>query len=286
MSATVIDGMEISEEIKKKASDKVKELIKKYKVKPIILTINIGDNSESKLYMKLRDKACEIVGIKSIHKQLSSDISENELLKVINDANLNRNIHGILIQFPLPDHISIKNVLNTIDPRKDVEGLTPFNMGETLLGIEYLTPCTPMAVIKIIESINLDLKGENVVIINHSMIVGKPVSAMCINRDATVSVCHIYTKSLKEYTKKADVIISAAGVEDLITSDHVKDDVVIIDVAIINTENGLTGDVDFDDVSEKASYITPVPGGVGPITVACSIENMIKAFENCVEDEY
>jgi methylenetetrahydrofolate dehydrogenase (NADP+)/methenyltetrahydrofolate cyclohydrolase len=285
MTAEIINGKPISDIIKKKAIKKIKILYEKYKITPRILTINVGDNSESKLYMKLRDKACEQVGIESIHNQLSSNVSEKELLNVIKNANEDQNIHGILIQFPLPNHISIENVLNTIDPRKDVEGLTPFNMGETLLGIEYLVPCTPLAVIKIIESINLNLKGKNVVIINHSMIVGKPLTAMCLNRNATVSVCHVYTESLIEFTKKADILITAAGVPNLITSDHVKNNVIIIDVAIIQTENGLTGDIDFNNVLKKADYITPVPGGVGPVTVACAIENMIKAFENCVEDD-
>jgi methylenetetrahydrofolate dehydrogenase (NADP+)/methenyltetrahydrofolate cyclohydrolase len=285
MTAEIINGKPIADTIKKKATKKIKILYEKYKISPRILTINIGDNSESKLYMKLRDKACEQVGIESIHNQLSSNVTEKELLNAIKIANKDQNIHGILIQFPLPNHISIENVLNTIDPRKDVEGLTPFNMGETLLGIEYLVPCTPLAVIKIIESFNLNLKGKNVVIINHSMIVGKPLAAMCLNRNATVSVCHIYTESLKEFTKKADILITAAGVPNLITSEHVQNNVAIIDVAIIQTEKGLSGDIDFNNVLKKAAYVTPVPGGVGPVTVACAIENMIKAFENCVEDD-
>jgi methylenetetrahydrofolate dehydrogenase (NADP+)/methenyltetrahydrofolate cyclohydrolase len=171
--------------------------------------------------------------------------------------------------------------MSTIDPKKDVEGFNPVNMGRTLSGDEYLVPCTPLAVLTILEYEKTNLEGKDIVIVNHSNVVGKPLSALFLNRNATVSVCHIFTKDMKEYTTKADILVTAAGKAKLITRDYLKDNAFVIDVAIVSTKDGICGDVDFESVKDIAVKITPVPGGVGPVTIACSLENMIKTFKNC-----
>jgi len=170
-----------------------------------------------------------------------------------------------------------------VDPRKDVEGFHSLNLGNTMIGREDLVPCTPLAVLKILEQAKIPLQGKDVVIVNHSTIVGKPLAALFLNRNATVAVCHVFTKDLKRYTKNADILVTAAGVPGLITAGHVKDQAVVIDVGIIETKDGVCGDVDFQSVKEKASVITPVPGGVGPVTIACALSNMVKTYRNCLE---
>jgi methylenetetrahydrofolate dehydrogenase (NADP+)/methenyltetrahydrofolate cyclohydrolase len=188
--------------------------------------------------------------------------------------------HGILVQYPVPPHISQERLMSTIDPRKDVEGFNPVNLGKTLIGDEDLVPCTPLSVLTILEHEYIQLKGKDVVIINHSNIVGKPLAALLLNRNATVAICHVFTKDLKRYTTKADVLITGAGVPNLITKDFVKDQAIVIDVGIVETKKGVYGDVDADSVKEKAAILTPVPGGVGPVTIACSLVNMVKVFSH------
>ena len=232
--------------------------------------------------MKLRDKACNKVGIKSTHVEISSDVSEKKVLEKIVELNSDKNVHGILIQMPVPDHISSSKLFETMNPKKDVEGFTPINTGRLMKGDEFIVPCTPLAVLKILEHEKIDLKGKDVTIINHSTVVGKPLSILLLNRDASVSVAHVFTKKLIDYTSKADIIISAAGVAGLIKKEHIKPGSFLIDVGIIKTETGVTGDVDFDSVKNMAGKLTPVPGGVGPVTVACSLLNMIKTFEKSI----
>ena len=285
MTAKVIDGKKIAEEIRKNISKEIETLKSKYKTTPNITSIKIGNDPSSELYLRLRDKACNEVGIKSSHLEFPQNVSENEILKSINKLNQDKAVHGILIQFPIPNHISQDKLINALDPKKDVEGLNPYNLGRTLVGDEYLIPCTPLSVLTILDYEKTELKGKDVVIVNHSNIVGKPLAVSLLNRNATVSVCHVFTKDLKNYTSKADVLITAAGVPKLIKKDHVKNGAFVIDVAIINTKDGICGDVDFASVKEVAGKITPVPGGVGPVTVACSLMNMIKTFKNCVEEK-
>jgi len=282
MSLEIVNGRKIAEKIRNDVSKKVKEIEKKYGKTPNIATIKIGENKESDLYLKLRDKACDKVGIKSTHVELSSDVSEKKVLEKIVELNSDENVHGILIQMPVPDHISSSKLFETMDPKKDVEGFTPINTGRLMKGDEFIIPCTPLAVLKILEHEKIDLKGKDVTIINHSTVVGKPLSLLLLNRNASVSVAHIFTKNLIDYTKKADIIISAAGVAGLIKNEHIKPGSFLIDVGIIKTESGVTGDVDFDSVKNLAGKLTPVPGGVGPVTVACSLLNMIKTFEKSV----
>jgi len=285
MSAKVVDGRKIAEKIKNDVSKQVKELSKRYDIRPNITTIKIGNDPSSELYLKLRDKACERVGIKSNHIEYSDDVSQDKIYNKIKSLNEDDDVHGILIQFPVPAHLEQDILVDLINPKKDVEGFNPENMGKTLIGDEQIIPCTPLSVLTIIENEEVDLKGKDVVIVNHSNIVGKPLAALFLNRNASVSVCHVFTKDMKRYTSNADILISAAGVANLIKADYVKNDAFVIDVGIIKTENGICGDVDFDSVKEKAGVITPVPGGVGPVTVAVSLNNMIKTFLNCVEDK-
>ncbi len=283
MSAEIIDGRKIAEKIRKNISFEIEKLKSKYHIEPNITTIKIGNNPESDIYLKLRDAACEKVGINSNHIALSENVSEEEIINLIIRLNEDKKVHGILIQFPIPKHLSSDNLINTLNPKKDVEGLTPLNLGKTLLGDEYIVPCTPLAVLKILEEEKIRLQGKDIVIVNHSTIVGKPLAALFLNRNATVSVTHVFTKDLKNYTERADILVTAAGVPKLIKKEHVKPDAFVIDVGIIKTANGVTGDVDFEQVKNIAGKITPVPGGVGPVTVACSLVNMTKTFRNCIE---
>ncbi len=285
MTTKVIDGRKIAKELRNDISKEVDKLKSIYRITPNITTIKIGTDPSSELYLRLRDKACNEVGIKSNHLEFPKDVSEKEVLESINRLNNDKNVHGILIQLPLPSHISQDNLINALDPRKDVEGLNPYNMGRTINGDEYIIPITPLSVLTILEHEKTDLVGKNIVIVNHSNHVGKPLAAILLNRNATVSVCHVFTKDLKVYTSQADILIPATGVPKLINSNHLKKGAFVIDVGIIKTKDGICGDVDFDSVKDKVDKITPVPGGVGPVTVACSLGNMIKTFKTCLEEK-
>jgi len=279
MTAEIIDGKTIAGIIKKQVVEDIKYLSSYNGVIPRVATLMAGENPESKLYMNLRKKACHTVGIDTVESMLNKDIYEKDFLNIVKKYNVDGAIQGILIQLPLPSQISFNTVFETLNPLKDVEGLTPYNMGKTLLGDEAIVPCTPLAVLKILDYINIDLEGKHVVIVNHSVIVGKPLSILALNRNATVTICHVFTDSLEKYTKHADVLITAAGVPNLITKDHVKSGSVVIDVSIVKTDDGISGDVSYDDVKEIAGWITPVPGGVGPVTVACALENVVKTVK-------
>ncbi|MEA2055583.1 MAG: bifunctional 5,10-methylenetetrahydrofolate dehydrogenase/5,10-methenyltetrahydrofolate cyclohydrolase [Candidatus Thermoplasmatota archaeon] len=283
MSVKIIDGREIAKNLRLKTAKEIEKLKDKYECNININTIKIGSDPASEIYLKLREKACREVGISTSRTEFLGNVTEKEVLDSIKDLNNDKNVHGILVQFPVPKNISQDKIVNTIDPRKDVEGLTPYNIGNTLIGLENIVPCTPLAVLKILEHENIELKGKNIAIVNHSNIVGKPLAALLLNRNATVSICHVFTKDIKPITSKADILITAAGVPKLITKDHIKNDALVIDVAITNTVDGIVGDIDFQSVKEKAAKITPVPGGVGPVTVACSLINMTKTFRNCLD---
>jgi methylenetetrahydrofolate dehydrogenase (NADP+) / methenyltetrahydrofolate cyclohydrolase len=284
MTATIVNGREIAKELRKKISEEIVLLKAKYGRSPEIVTIIVGNESSSKLYLKLRDNACSEVGIISKHVEFDAAASEQKILQTIQRLNADDTVHGILIQYPVPKHLSSEKLMQAIDPRKDVEGLNPENLGRTLMGDEYLVPCTPLSVLTILEHEHVGLSGKDVVIVNHSTVVGKPLTALLLNRDATVAVCHVFTKNLKQYTSKADIVITGAGVPKLITKEYVKDNSIVIDVGIVETKDGVCGDVDFESVKEKVAVITPVPGGVGPVTIACALKNMVKTYRNCVEN--
>jgi len=283
MTAKIIDGRRIAEDIRKKISNEVDDLESKYKNTPNITTIKIGSDPSSELYLKLRDNACKEAGIESNRLEFPKDVSEKEILASIKKLNNDGKVHGILIQYPVPNHISPDKLMKAIDYKKDVEGFNPFNMGRTLIGDEQIVPCTPLAVLTILEYENTDVKGKDVVIVNHSNVVGKPLAALFLNRNATVSVCHVFSKDIKKYTTKADVLVTATGKPKLITGDFVKENAFVIDVGITSTKYGVCGDVDFESVKEKVGKITPVPGGVGPVTIACALKNIIKTYKNCLE---
>ena len=283
MTAEIVNGRKIAEGIRKKISEEVKKLKSKYKIVPNITTIKIGDDPSSGIYLRLRDKACEEVGINSIHLEFPENVSEEEVLKGIARLNNDDKVHGILIQFPVPEHLSADKLVNTLDPKKDVEGFNPQNMGRTLINDEYIVPCTPLSVLTILEHEKIKLEGKDIVIVNHSNVVGKPLTALFLNRNATVSVCHVFTKDMKSYSSKADILVTATGLPKFIKNEHIKKGAFVIDVGIVKTKEGICGDVDFESVKDKAGKLTPVPGGVGPVTVACSLINMVKTFKNCIE---
>jgi methylenetetrahydrofolate dehydrogenase (NADP+)/methenyltetrahydrofolate cyclohydrolase len=284
MTAMIVNGNEIAKEIRKKIFEEIIQLKKKYNSNPVITTVIVGNDSSSKLYLKLRDNACEEVGIISKHCEFDAKISEQEIFQTIQKLNIDNSVHGILIQYPVPKHLSQEKLIQVIDQRKDVEGFNPVNLGRTLIGDEYLVPCTPLSVLTILEHEHITLKGKDIVIVNHSNVVGKPLAALLLNRNATVVICHVFTKNLKQYTSKADILITGAGVPKLITTDHIKDNAIVIDVGIVETKDGIRGDVDFDSVKEKAAVLTPVPGGVGPVTIACALKNIVKTYKNCIEN--
>jgi methylenetetrahydrofolate dehydrogenase (NADP+)/methenyltetrahydrofolate cyclohydrolase len=285
MTATIIDGREIAKKIRSKITIDVQQLKKKYQKEPLVITIVIGENPSSELYLKLRATACSEVGITSKILRFDANVSETTILQAIQNLNNDPSVHGIFIQYPVPPHLSAYKLMQTVSAKKDVEGFNPENLGRTLVGDETLVPCTPLSVMRILEHEQVQLQGKDVVVVNHSNIVGKPLAALLLNRNATVSITHVFTNNLKAYTSNADILITGAGVKNLITKDHIKNKAIVVDVGIIETKDGVCGDVDFESVKEKAAFLTPVPGGVGPVTIACALSNMLKTYKNCVENK-
>lgn len=276
----LIDGKNFSKKLLEEIGEKNKELQEKYGRPAGLAVIIVGEDPASQVYVSNKIKACENTGLYSETHRESADISEDELIKKIESLNKNDKIDGILVQLPLPKHINEINVINAISPEKDVDGFNVVNVGKMMIGDNSgFLPCTPYGVMQLLHGYNIDLEGKDVVIVGRSNIVGKPMALMLINEKATVQVCNSKTKNLPEKLKKADIIIVATGVAKLVKKDHVKDGVVIIDVGINRIDGKLCGDVDFDGVKEKASYITPVPGGVGPMTIATLIKNTLKSYE-------
>jgi len=283
MTATILNGKEIAKEIRSKIKGDVQALKKKYQRDPVITTIVIGDNPSSELYLKLRTNACNEVGITSKLVRFDANVSEETILQCIQDLNNDSSVHGVFIQYPVPSHVSPMRLMRSVLATKDVEGFNPENLGRTLIGDESLVPCTPLSILTILDHEKIQLQGKDVVIVNHSNIVGKPLAALLLNRNATVAITHVFTKNLRMYTSKADILITGAGVLNLITKEDIKDQAIVMDVGIIETKDGVHGDVDFESVKEKAALLTPVPGGVGPVTIACALTNMLKTYQNCVQ---
>ena len=275
--AILIDGKELAKKTRQNLKLECDEL-KKEGINPKLAVIMVGDNPASKVYVKNKSKACQEVGIEYEEYLLDSNIKQEELIKLIKKLNEDKTINGILLQSPIPNGLDINEAFRTIDYKKDVDGFHPMNVGKLALGQNTFVSCTPYGVMRMFEEYNIDLCGKNVVILGRSNIVGKPLSQCCLNKNATVTICHSKTQDTKKITKEADIVIAAIGKPKFITQDMVKDGAVIIDVGINRDENGkIVGDVDFENVKEKASYITPVPGGVGPMTIAMLINNVIKA---------
>ncbi|TXE78911.1 bifunctional methylenetetrahydrofolate dehydrogenase/methenyltetrahydrofolate cyclohydrolase FolD [Campylobacter peloridis] len=280
---TLLNGKQLSDEIKLGLKNEVLEL-NKNRIEPCLAVILVGEDPASATYVASKARACEQCGIKSLVYKLDKNTTQNELLALINTLNHDDSVDGILVQLPLPAHINKDIILESINFNKDVDGFHPFNVGNLNLNLKGgFIPCTPLGVLRILQHYNIPLEGKDVVVIGASNIVGRPMATLLLNANASVSVCHIYTKDLKTYTKNADIIIVAAGCVNLLKEDMVKDGVIVVDVGINRVDGKIVGDVDFENVSKKASYITPVPGGVGPMTIAMLLENTIKSAKNRIK---
>lgn len=277
----ILDGKALSSKIKDEVAIEVKELKAETGRVPGLAVILVGSDEASHAYVGMKKKACDAVGFYSVTHEMPHDISQDAIEKTIEMMNQNPNIDGILIQLPLPKQIDTTKLLELVAPHKDVDGFHPFNVGRLTTGLDGFVPCTPLGVMKLLSEYKIDVKGMNACVVGASNIVGKPMASLLLNANATVEICHIYTKDLKEHTLKADILLVGVGVINLIKEDMVKEGVIIIDIGINRAENGkLVGDVDFENVSKKASYITPVPGGVGPMTIAMLLRNTLESAKN------
>ena len=287
MSAKIISGTEVAKTIREELKIEVAELKEKHAIVPGLVTILVGEDPASQSYVSAKNKTAHALGIHSEQVTLPADTSEQDLLAIVDKYNQDKNIHGILVQLPLPKHINETNVLYAIDPAKDVDGFHPVNVGKMVVGEECFLPCTPHGILELLVRSGVETSGAEVVVIGRSNIVGKPIANLMLQKrkggNATVTLCHTRTKDMAAHCRRADIIIAAVGVPKMVTADMVKDGVVIIDVGVNRigkTAEGkaiLAGDVDFDAVKEKASYITPVPGGVGPMTITMLMKNTVQA---------
>ena len=275
-----ISGKEISAKKKETIKNEIVELVENGHRAPCLVAILVGDDPASKVYISNKEKACNEVGIRNITDRYPADISEDVLIAHIHRYNTDSEVDGILVQLPLPNHINTENVLRAIDSKKDVDGFHPDNVSKLWLKEDCLLPCTPKGIITLLDEYNIDLCGKHVVVVGRSNIVGLPISKLCIDRNATVTICHSKTQNLSDITKQADILIVAIGRPKFITGDMVSDGVVVIDVGINRVDGKLYGDVDYEAVKDKASYITPVPGGVGPMTICELMDNTLKCYKN------
>lgn len=278
MTAIIIDGKIVADEVKKKVIGAVKQL-KDQGVDPCLATVLVGDDPASATYVGMKQKACAEVGIRTIDHRPPKEYTTKELVELVTILNEDKKVHGILVQLPLPDQISEFVVTGMIDVKKDVDGLTPTNAGLLAYDLAMLKPCTPAGIMELLRYYNIEVGGKHAVVINRSMLVGKPISLMLLHQDATVTICHSKTPNIGDVCRQADILVTAVGSREkfLVTADMVKDNAVIIDVATNKVNGKLVGDVDFESVRERASFITPVPGGVGPMTVAMLLRNTVLA---------
>lgn len=272
----ILDGKKTAALIKEQVKQKIDQITEKIQ----LVVVLVGENPASQIYVRNKQKACKEVGIDSVLIQLDDTISEEELKSVIVSLNNEQSVYGILVQLPLPKHISENEIINTIDPKKDVDGFTLVNKGKLLSGEETVYPATPKGIITLLKAYNIPLAGKHAVVVGRSNIVGKPMSLLLLQENATVTIAHSKTQDLKQITLQADILISAVGKKDMITSDMVKDNAIVIDVGINRVDKKLYGDVDFDAIKDKAAYITPVPGGIGPMTIATLLENVLYCYKN------
>ena len=278
---TILDGKALSNKIKEEVKIEVEKLQKQRNITPGLAVILVGNDPASATYVGSKAKSCKNAGIYSVVHEMPDTIPQDEILDIIDRMNENPNLDGILVQLPLPKHIDTTLILDAINPAKDVDGFHPYNVGRMVSNLDAFLPATPFGVMRLFEEYNIDVVGKNVCVIGASDIVGKPMASLLINAKATVSVCNSRTKDLKAHTIAADIICVGTGVVNLVTADMVKEDVIIIDIGINRLDTGkLVGDVDFHAVKDKCSYITPVPGGVGPMTIAMLLKNTLKAAQN------
>ena len=282
--AEIIDGKLVSAHLRSLIKDEVSEIQAKYGVTPGLAVIIVGQNPASCVYVRNKHRACEEVGFKSFEISLPEDISEAELLEQIRILNENDEVNGILVQLPLPKHISEESVINAIDPRKDVDAFHPSNVGRIMSGSYTFLPCTPAGVMSLLDYYKIDLCGKRCVVLGRSNIVGKPMAHLLMEKNATVTICHSKTRDLEDEISRADVVVAAIGKPEFVKGEWLKNGAVVIDVGINRTEEGkLVGDVDFASAAEKASYITPVPGGVGPMTITTLLKNTLTAFKSSIK---
>jgi methylenetetrahydrofolate dehydrogenase (NADP+)/methenyltetrahydrofolate cyclohydrolase len=281
--AIIIDGNKIAQDIRNEVRQSALELKNQKGIIPGLAVVLVGEDPASQVYVGRKAKACAEAGFLSREYKLPADMSEEKLLSLINDLNKDQLIHGILVQLPLPKHISTEKIIAAIDPHKDVDGFHPYNVGSLVTGSPLFISCTPQGIMELIARTGIDLKGKEAVVVGRSNIVGKPIALLLLAQHATVTICHSRTKDLPAVIRRADILIAAVGKAHMIKADMVKDGVIVIDVGVNRLENGkLAGDVDFNEVAPKASYITPVPGGVGPMTIAMLMKNTLDAAWNKV----
>jgi methylenetetrahydrofolate dehydrogenase (NADP+) / methenyltetrahydrofolate cyclohydrolase len=284
--AVIIDGKAVAKEVQKHIKDEVEGLERRWGLAPGLAVVLVGDDPASHIYVRNKEKACKEVGIKSFEHLLPATIPERDLLALVHQLNKDKRIHGILVQLPLPAHIRAEKILEAISPHKDIDGFHPVNQGLLALGAHGFKPCTPMGIMKLIESVNCDPKGKNAVVVGRSNIVGKPVALMLLGRHATVTICHSRTANLRDEVGRADILIVAIGRAGLVRGDWVKPGAVVIDVGVNRLPSGkLCGDIEFDTAKERASAISPVPGGVGPMTICMLLYNTLKAAKDSLQRE-
>ena len=280
----LMDGKATALRLEESLKIEVSNLVNKYGRAPKLVVILVGNNPASVSYVKSKEKACNRVGINVMTLILTEDVSEEQLLKVIDDLNKDEGVDGMIVQLPLPKHIDCDKVLNEIDSKKDVDGLSLLNAGRLSNRQKGLLPATPKGVMMLLEHYKIELKGIHAVVVGASNLVGAPMAKLLINHHATVTVCHIHTKDLKSFTLQADLLVVATGVKNLITGDMVKQGAIVVDVGINKIDGRIYGDVDYESVAPKTSFITPVPGGVGPMTISALIHNVVEAFKEVHHD--
>jgi methylenetetrahydrofolate dehydrogenase (NADP+)/methenyltetrahydrofolate cyclohydrolase len=283
MSAKIIDGKAIAAQVKQELAKEVKKLQAERNVTPGLAVVLVGESPASLVYVRNKQKACQELGIYSQKHELPVDISEEKLLEVVQELNEDPEIDGVLVQLPLPEHIDEQKIIRAINPAKDVDGFHPINVGQLFIGQAGFRPATPSGIIELLKRSEVEIRGKEAVIIGRSNIVGKPVALMLLQEHATVTVCHTKTRDLPQVTRRAEILVVAAGRPKMVTADMVSEGVVVIDVGVNRVDNKLVGDVDFEAVKEKAAAITPVPGGVGPMTIAMLMYNTVQAAKQRAE---
>lgn len=284
--ATIIDGKAVAKEVQKQIKAEVEGLERRWSMAPGLAVVLVGDDPASHIYVRNKEKACKEVGIKSFEHFLPATVSEKELLALVHQLNKDKHVHGILVQLPLPPHIHAERILQAISPYKDVDGFHPVNQGNLLVGADGFRPCTPLGVMKLLEAADCDPKGKNAVVVGRSNIVGKPVALMLLERHATVTICHSRTASLRDEVARGDIVVVAIGKAGIVRGEWIKPGAVVIDVGINRLPTGkLCGDVEFNVAKERAAAITPVPGGVGPMTICMLLFNTLKAAKDSLQRE-
>ncbi|MBP0973509.1 MAG: bifunctional methylenetetrahydrofolate dehydrogenase/methenyltetrahydrofolate cyclohydrolase FolD [Oscillospiraceae bacterium] len=285
--AKLIDGKAVSARIKEEVRQETAAFMEKYGIQPSLAVVIVGNDPASRVYVNNKKKACELMGFKSIEYALPEDTTQEELIALVKKMNVDPAINGILVQLPVPKHINDMAIIKSINPKKDVDAFHPENVGRIMVGEYKFLPCTPAGAIELLDSTGVDVAGKNCVVIGRSNIVGKPMAMLLLHRNGTVTICHSRTKDLTAITREADILVAAVGKPNFVTGDMVKEGAVVIDVGINRLENGkLCGDVNFAEVEPKASFITPVPGGVGPMTIAMLMRNTLTAakIQNGIKD--